>query len=356
MAVKVGRWDCTTCGHVGILGPRTTCPNCGASRPRDVRFYLPEDAEEVTDEGLIMESRAGADWICGHCSTQNKASTTVCKNCGNPRDEESDDVALEEREYRPGEVPSARPARPKTLHPEEIEQAKPRRKSRRVLWLILLIGGIFAGGSIPKTVEVSVDGFRWQRNIQMLHREAVTKEDWSTPAGAFEVSSFRAVHHYDKVFRGYETRTRTERVQIGTRRVKCGTVDRGNGYFEDQYCDEPVYESRQVEYQEEVYDNVPVYATRYRYKVWEWIARKEFLLQQFGEDRNPQWPDKSRYDRDSDMKEGSRNGQYQVIVRRSNGTTHLEVLSESQWNDLDYGSILLGSTACLWGTWYGIKS
>lgn len=354
MAVKIGRWDCPACGHVGVLGPSTSCPNCGSSRPKDVRFYLPSDAEEVTDRDVIRQSRAGADWICGHCSTQNKRSQTICVSCGNPRDNSSDDVSLQETEYAPGQAPSSSVTRKRTVHPEE-NGPKPRKKRRIILSIILLLIGIALGGTIPTTVEVKVDGFRWDRSIQMLHKEAVPHEDWSTPSGAFEVSSFRAVHHYDQVFRGYETRTRTERVQTGTRRVVCGTIDRGNGYFEDRYCDEPVYESRQVEYQEKVYDQVPVYRTKYRYKLWEWVARNEYKLNSNGQDREAYWPSTSHYDRDADVKEGSRHEQYAVIVTRSDGSQHLEYLSQSQWAALDYGSTLTGSAAWLWGTWYGLE-
>lgn len=354
MAVRIGRWDCTTCGHVGVLGPETTCPNCGASRPRDVRFYLPSDAEEVTDRAVIQQARAGADWICGHCSTQNKIQDSACKSCGNPKDEESQDVALTETEYAPGQAPKSSATRKRTLHPEE-NGPKPRKKRRVILPVILLILAIGIGGAIPTTVDVKVDGFQWERSIQMLHKEAVPHEEWSTPAGAFDVSSFRAVHHYDQVFRGYETRTRTERVQTGTRRVVCGTIDRGNGYFEDRYCDEPIYESRQVEYQEKVYDQVPVYRTKYRYKLWEWVARNEYKLSSSGQDHEPFWPDKSRYDRDNDVKEGDRREQYAVVVTRKNGSQHLEAISADQWSGLEYGSVLTGSSAWLWGMWYGLK-
>ncbi|MCB0838989.1 MAG: zinc finger Ran-binding domain-containing family 2 protein, partial [Bacteroidetes bacterium] len=89
MAVRVGRWDCDVCGHIGNYGPHTKCASCGASRPANVKFYLPKDAEIVTDKEQLKEARAGVDWICGHCYSQNKAKDTVCNSCGNPRDESS---------------------------------------------------------------------------------------------------------------------------------------------------------------------------------------------------------------------------------------------------------------------------
>ena len=56
MAIQVGRWDCQQCGHVGILGPETKCPNCGAMRPKGVRFYLPKDAQVITNEEEIKKA------------------------------------------------------------------------------------------------------------------------------------------------------------------------------------------------------------------------------------------------------------------------------------------------------------
>ena len=94
MAVYVGKWDCPTCGNIGVAGPETNCTNCGASRPEDVQFYL-DDETVIRDKSQLEEAQAGVDWICGHCSSQNKALADPCWSCGNPRDVLSEDVDLE---------------------------------------------------------------------------------------------------------------------------------------------------------------------------------------------------------------------------------------------------------------------
>jgi hypothetical protein len=320
-----------------------------------VQFYLPDDAELVEDEQRLNEARAGADWICGHCETQNKAAETECHGCGNPRDELSKDVNLQEREYAQGETPTAGRARSRTVHP--LESAPVRRSSGR--FRSILVAAALLGGALlllrmfPRSIEVEVKQFRWERTLQMLQYEPVAREDWSTPPGAFDVSSFQAVREYRRVFRGYETRTRQVRVQVGTERYVCGQIDRGNGYFEDRYCTRPVYETRNETYQEEVYDQVPVYATKYRYKVLDWVEKPENLLKSAASSHDPQWPAPARSD-PKQWKEGAKTEAYYVSVAERNGTLHEEQVGPQFWAGLREGQPLKAKRAWIFGWYYGL--
>jgi len=359
MSVYVGRWDCPTCGTKAIAGPETRCPNCGSSRPKNVRFYLPEDAEMVDDEARIKEARAGADWICGHCGTQNKAADTACKACGNERDESSQDVALSEREYGLDELPTGSFAPKRSVHPLEEQQKRPK-KRRAGIRFILLIGLVLFGGwmllkSFPKTVEVTVSSFEWKRSFQLEHYETVGKEAWSVPNGAFDVSSFRAIKSYKQVLRGYETKTRTKRVQVGTERYVCGKVDKGNGYFVDKYCTRAVYENRQETYEEPVYDQVPVYATKYKFKVKEWVSRKSNLLTSSGKNQEAKWPTDVRLNSPKEWRSGQKKGNYYLTVKEDNGTAHREEVSYDYWQKLKKGQRIKAKKAYVIGTWYGLE-
>ena len=53
MSIREGKWDCKTCGQKGNRGPNTYCGACGSPRPDNVEFYLPDNAEEITDQALI---------------------------------------------------------------------------------------------------------------------------------------------------------------------------------------------------------------------------------------------------------------------------------------------------------------
>ena len=77
----MGRWDCAACEAIGILGDEYRCAACGSARPDDVVFYLPEDAQVVTDEAGIAAARAGADWQCEYCDNWVAATIQECPSC-----------------------------------------------------------------------------------------------------------------------------------------------------------------------------------------------------------------------------------------------------------------------------------
>lgn len=363
MAVRVGRWDCDTCGHKGNLGPETRCINCGAPRPKNVKFYLPTDAEIINDEVRLRAAKAGADWICGHCTGHNKVTDEICHACGNPKDETSEDVDLQVREYEMSEIPiegrkKSEEAGERYRAARKLKQEKPYEKFNVITkygfigFILFLLVGYVLLSSFPKSIEVEVSGFRWERSIQFERYEAVAKEDWNTPSNAFDVSSFRAIHHYNKVSRGFETRTRQVQVKVGEERYVCGQRDLGNGYFEDKYCTRPVYENRTEKYREEVFENVPVYQTKYRFKVMEWNRKNEYSRKTAAKDHTPQWPDLPGSE--NEWRAGPRGQAYYVSVRESSGKSHEEKVGYNFWESLEKGEKLPAAKMRLIGTFKGI--
>jgi hypothetical protein len=322
-----------------------------------VRFYLPEDADALTDEQQLSEAQAGADWTCGHCATHNKAGDTRCVACDNPRDDQSDDRTLVERSYDLDALPLDSIAPKRTLHPDEQAPKPPRRRrpGSIILWLILLIGGAWLGlRTFPHHIKVEVSGFAWERQTQLLHREVVQKEDWQAPSDAFDVESFRAIRSYQQVLRGHETRTRTVQVKVGTERYVCGKIDKGNGYFVDKYCTRPVYENREETYEAPVYEQVPVYGTKYRFKRREWVAHQEHILRASGQDQQAYWPEDSRLSQPDQWKAGSQQASYRLTVREPNGREHVETVEADLWRQVKPGQQLPAKKAYVLGTWYGL--
>lgn len=276
--IRVGRWDCPACGHKGNIGYETSCSQCGSPRGKQVKFYLPDESEEVTDEKKLAQARAGVDWICDYCGADNKALDTHCRSCGNARTET--DVSRKTHDSRLDSPP----------HTASTSTTQPKfNKGYYVFGAIALLLIVLFLLFRNRETTVVVTAHEWIREIRTEKFIPVTEEDWSLPDGAKLQKSFRDVHHYDKILAGYETKYRTVEKPAGTTRVKVGTRDMGNGYFEDIYETRTTYKSVRESYEEPVYKSVPVYATKYRYEIYRWKPDKTYRSQ--GRDASPKWSD-----------------------------------------------------------------
>jgi hypothetical protein len=302
MAIREGRWRCPYCSGVN-RGADLACKGCGATRDKDVRFFLEDEAPEVTDARLLSQARAGADWLCLFCQTSNPPASASCGNCGA---EKGKGPSRETRAIPPRTAPS----------PVAAPAAAPRRLGLlAALGLLLVLA--FCGWSVfraLKTAEeqVTVAGFEWERSIDVEAYRTVREEAWEgeLPSGARPVSSSREVHH-------------KERERAGTRRIKTGTRDLGNGFFEDVYAEEPVYTER------------PVYRTRIRFDVERWVhARSERAS---GRDQSPAWPVVATGAR---QREGARAESYVVVLQGRERTYRYRVRDPARWAGLRLGARL----------------
>ena len=338
MAIREGAWDCPHCGRKRNRGPDKFCGGCGAPRGENVRFYLPDDAREVTDAAELARAQAGPDWICPYCEGDNPAGNAFCSGCGAPRDGAATRQVVEHRDDAP--VPPPLPPAPQPVVAKASGGGLKKGCGIGCLGLLLLVGLLWFLGR-PREATLTVDGFSWERTVQVEALRTVTEEAWEgeLPAGARVLSRSRQVHHTNRVQIGTERKTRTvsERVQVGTERVKVGTRDLGNGYFEDVYEDRPVYEdrSREETYEDPVYREDPVYAVKVRYEIEKWLpARDERAA---GQDRSPSWPAAvSRLA--GQERPGTRKETYEIRFRDEKGETYvLRTLDEAEWRRFEAG-------------------
>jgi len=329
LAIREGAWDCPVCGRKGNRGPDKFCGGCGSPRGPEVRFYLPEDAPEVTEAEALKRAAAGPDWICPYCQGDNPATYEFCSGCGAPRDGAKARPVVEQKDG---------------AAPVPLAAAPPRKGGwgkglgLGCLGLIALVSlFIFLGR--PKSTTLTVTGFHWMRTVAVEELRPVTEQAWEgeIPSGARVLSRKREVHHVDHIQIGSQTRTRTisERVQTGTQRVKTGTRDLGNGYFEDVYCNEPVYETRYrtEEYQEPVYRDQPVYRQRIRYEIEKWMPDREAKAE--GQDHTAVWPDLRLGAKE---REGKRTELYEVLFRTAKGETATwKAPDEQAWRSFEEG-------------------
>jgi hypothetical protein len=297
MAIREGRWDCTSCSKVGILGRHKECPGCSRVRPEGVKFYLPEDAPVVTDKAQIEQAKNGPDWICDFCESSNAADAGSCSQCGGEKGAKKQKV----RKFSLASIPRIGDittdivrAQTRKLQGTWRSIVKPEKPDCR-RWVFPIVGvAIFAAAVVAYMffssydVPVTVKGVTWLRTIDVEAYKTFVEEDWHVPSGGRQLSQRSAIHHYDRVLDHYDTKTRTVRVQTGTRQVRSGSRDLGNGYFEDVYSSEPVYENQTETYQDPVYRDDPVYRTKYSYEIDRWVVDRTRTAN--GADRHPEWP------------------------------------------------------------------
>lgn len=338
MAVYEGRWDCSYCGSQN-RGSSKFCVKCGASRGKDVEFYLPENAEEIYRMEELEKANAGPDWNCDSCGAANASIDNFCSNCGDPR--QSTDITRQVNEYDVNNTPStgadsARIAKEKES--ARLDEAYERaggsvRKPSNILKLLipaLIIVGLLAfviNLFIPKEVYLTVEGHSWVRESNIENYREVRESDWSIPSGGKLVNSKKEIHHYDKVLDHYETKTRQVRVQVGTEQYVVGKRDKGNGYFEDIYGTRPVYENRTETYQEPVYRDVPVYGTKYTYDIWKWVVDK--TLTTSGNDKNAYWAKYTPENEKWRLKNIS--GKYTLHIADKKGKKYDKTIDYEKW-------------------------
>jgi hypothetical protein len=344
MAIREGVWDCPHCGRKKNRGPDKFCGGCGAPRGEDVRFYLPEDAPEVTEAAALERAQAGPDWICPYCEGDNPAGNAFCSGCGAARDGAAVRPVVEHRDAAATSAPPPLPGPQPLVSPVPAAPAPSSGRFKKgcgigCLGLLLFVGLMWFLGR-PTEEDLTVSGLHWERTIAVEALRSVTEEAWENevPAGARILSRSREVHHTNRVQIGTERRTRTvsERVQVGTESVKVGTRDLGNGYFEDVYEDRPVYEdqSREESYDEPVYREDPVYAVKVRYEIDKWLPARE--EKSSGADHEPFWP---RTRLTGNEREGKRTESYQVRFQGDGGKDIVyKAADEAEWRRFEEGA------------------
>ena len=337
MTVREGAWDCDVCGRAANRGPEKHCPGCGHPRGPEVELYLPEEAPEVTDRAALDRALAGPDWSCEHCGGDNRAEYAHCTGCGAPRGEAPERAVVERRgpQYaRSPEPPSPEPSptagsrRPSKARRRELRRKARRRGcSRPLLWGLAGLAALVAlvawcGRTSEATATVS--GFAWERSIEIERQVTVTET--ALPSQVPDDA-----RRLDPAGGAASTRTVTERVQVGTERVKVGVRDLGNGFFEDVYEDRPVYEIRRRE--------VPTRGPpasgggQVRYQVERW--RTVRTARASGDDRAPRWPA-------TGLEEGEREGErsealYVVLTDGLGARWRYRASDEAAWRRFTVG-------------------
>jgi hypothetical protein len=262
----------------------------------------------------------------------------MCPGCGAPRGESEWQETVE---YGVDDTPRSGRAQPLAAAP--VARPKPRRRVNVRGWMLLaLLAAIGWWYFHPRQVQGEVALKTWERSLEVQAYRTVRESDWQLPSGGRQLRSYRAIRDYRQELDHYERRTRqvSDRVQVGTEEYSCGTIDRGNGYFEDRMCDRPVYETRyrSEEYQEPVYRKVPIWATKYDYEIERWV--RDTVLKAAGEADERNDPDEAEWPAPrlgKDRREGERTELYRLEFRTPDGDVYQREVPLRLFDEYDVG-------------------
>ena len=356
-----GVWDCRYCGAKKIRGAFRDCPSCGHPRDKTVKFYL-DNPNNFVDNETAEKLNKNPDWVCRFCECLNSDDNTHCVGCGAERTESCDtyftqqaknEATKEQQAYEERER-LLRDALEQTARMEEKVQQDvdseryernadfpPKRKSKKRIWvpiLSVLLALVMIAGIVwlclPKNVEGIITDFSWERQIAVEEYKTVRESDWSLPPGATYVSEQLEIKSYVRVLDHYETKTRTytERV-LSHYETKTTYKDMGNGYFQQQTEQVPVYKNvtKTETYQEPVYRNDPVYAPKYTYDIDKWVY--SHTAKSSGDNHEPMWPELHLKD---NQRQGTKSEKYHVLLD-IDGEAKSYSMSYDEWVSLQTG-------------------
>ncbi|MCA9796767.1 MAG: hypothetical protein KC910_33385, partial [Candidatus Eremiobacteraeota bacterium] len=259
---------------------------------------------------------------CQFCGGDNPGFNEFCSGCGSPKDPSKARAQVVQSEKKP--EPVARP-------PAKGGGCLKACLIAFVVMLVLIVGPcMFLTGTSDS--QATITAKHWQRSIQVEKLVNETDTDWQNdvPPGAKVLKSTRKLRETRQVQTGSTTKTRTvtKQVQTGTRKVKTGTKDLGNGYFEDIYKEEPVYEDQQVKesYEEPTYRDEPVYDNEVTYQIDRWKSQSK--AEASGSDDSPRWPEVAT---DRTTREGPRTEAYSLSLKAGGKDYTYEPKSEVEY-------------------------
>ncbi len=388
-----GYWECPQCKTI-IRGDNRNCPNCGSPIPNGQK-YLPPDHPKVRE--AIGQGRAvdeykeyvpdnevsfEPNWTCGYCGYQNRHEDKLCKGCGSPRYESEEDyfgnevdISKEEKDWRekvttPTMHHKTRHKKSQTAEPiedvnisassvhEEMKYSKDVQKKSAVEILSKVKGFFNLRNTIitlsvfliafliwlffPVTKEYTIEGFSWDRSIDVEEFTLCHEDDWSVPQGGRVQYTKSEIHHYDQVLDHYETKSRevAEEVFDG---YDTSYTDDGNGQFTEVQTPRYRTEYHTEYYEDPVYRDEPVYYTKYYYDIDRWLYAE--TLKTSGNNQTPVWPESNLVDavenpEYGDQKLGQRTENYYVTMTSKKGTVRTFDYSFEEWSNLRLGDVV----------------
>ena len=370
-----GVWDCAYCGSTKIRGKLRVCPVCSRQRDDNIKFYLDDPTNYVSDEEAKNISR-NPDWLCKYCGALNDDNINECHECGADRfgDEKNYFEILAEKDANKAksfknellddladglDIDFTAEPNVEYVMPPSVDDikattdlysrmdrlnkpSKPSISTQKIakigivsaitFIIVAMLIWIFA----PKTADVTVTDFLWERSINIEEYVTVEREGWSLPSDGRLLDKQWEFKEYIQVLDHYETKTRTytEQVIDHYETVITGHRDMGNGYFEEITSSQPVYktETRTETYEEPVYRTELVYDWKYYYEIDIWQHLRYDTSS--GSDKEPYWNEQELKDL---QRENGRTEKYTVYVLTDKDKEKSYTFDLNIWLNLDKG-------------------
>lgn len=325
-----GYWDCPYCGTKGIGGSHRSCTHCGKVRDDNTTFYM-KKMNYVPEEKAKNVSK-NPDWVCSYCNQLNSDEKTSCESCGAARTGE--ELNYFEYKRQQNQIAQQRNGgKPAGIY-------KPKLIAIAILIFFMVASVIYSiGMALSSTKEITVTDFSWSRNIDISEKKTVEDSGWTLPKDARLIDSKKEFYKNEKVVNHYETKTRqvTKQRITGYETYVSGHKDLGNGYFEEETSERPIYETytKEETYEDPVYKEEPVYKTKYYYEIDKWVHKRN--IKTSNSDKKPYWGDEKLADNE---RVESKSEKYIIKTEDYEGDADEYVLSYDKWNSLEKGSTI----------------
>ncbi len=375
-----GYWDCPNCGRIDIPGDTPRCPGCGGSpntfhptprgNPDAPKHYVREGSEEY------RRAKAGPNWICSYCGGSNSATLKTCPGCGHSRDSDDRNYFQHHPDRKstifPGHEDDDLHASTSTQDEDDDEEdhqsysgssyfpsnsyssdsySSPRHDydhrgpeietfGDRVgaflqdHWgfiigalaaVLAIIGLVFL--FMPKERYITVTDISWTRSVAIENYRTVRESDWSVPSGGRVQYTTQDIHHYRNQYVRTDHVQKSRYVKVGSHEEFVGYKDLGNGYFDEEYRTVDDYGWEDYWEDVDVYEQVPVYQTKYHYDIERWVY--DHTETSSGHDHEAYWPEYTPPD--TTYRTGDRSESYTVTAFYEDNDPESYTVSYTDW-------------------------
>ncbi len=189
-------------------------------------------AERVSGADEVALAKAGHDWTCEFCQSNNRGDRSTCRNCGAKRDRTRIDTPIVDE-------------KPPTATKTKKRWGVLHYLVASIGLLVFILVGRCVWGNMTSDVPGEVGELQWSHTVALERWQPITTGNWAPVSPRDEVppvageggvggiqitSCYPKHHHYEQYQCGTKSESYSVQESCGTRQ-ECSTVNNGNGSF-----------------------------------------------------------------------------------------------------------------------------